>query len=99
MHRRASAVEVSWRPAVPPLKLGRVLPIALLCLLPIHAAYAYVDPNSAGLLYQILFPVLVAIASALTAMRRSLARLWRRLFRRGSADHSEPASAQTDQAS
>ena len=69
------------------------MPIVLLSVIPLQAAYAYVDPNSAGLLYQILFPMLVAIASVATALRRSLARLWRRLIRR-----AEPARAESDPA-
>jgi hypothetical protein len=48
-------------------------------IVPLRPAWAYVDPNSAGLLYQILFPVLVAIASMLTFLRRAVARLWRRV--------------------
>jgi hypothetical protein len=46
---------------------------------PIQAAHAYVDPNSAGPLFQFLFPLFIAIASALTAFRRMLGRLWCRL--------------------
>jgi hypothetical protein len=52
---------------------------AVWSLAPLHAAHAYVDPNSAGMLYQILFPILVAIASMFTVLRRSIARLWNRV--------------------
>jgi hypothetical protein len=53
--------------------------VALAILGPIRPAHAYVDPNSAGPLFQFLFPLFIAIASALTAFRRMLGRLWGRL--------------------
>ncbi len=53
--------------------------LALLLLVPLRPAHAYVDPNSLGPLYQFLFPLFIAIASALTALRRQLARLWNRV--------------------
>jgi hypothetical protein len=51
---------------------------ALVAFGPIQA-HAYVDPNSAGPLFQFLFPMFIAIASGLTAFRRMLGRLWCRL--------------------
>jgi len=54
--------------------------VGLLALLPWQACYAYIDPSAAGPVYQILLPLLVAIASGLAAFRRSLKRLWRRLL-------------------
>jgi hypothetical protein len=59
--------------------------IALAAIAPIQSAYAYVDPNSAGPLYQLLFPLLVALASAFAALRRYIAQLWNRLVRRCTA--------------
>jgi hypothetical protein len=53
--------------------------VAVLLLAPLRPAHAYVDPNSVGPLYQFLFPLFIAIASALTALRRQLARLWNRV--------------------
>ena len=53
--------------------------VAVLLLAPLRPAHAYVDPNSVGPLYQFLFPLFIAIASALTALRRQLARLWSRV--------------------
>ncbi|MGH8144452.1 MAG: hypothetical protein ACREU2_18305 [Steroidobacteraceae bacterium] len=50
-----------------------------LSVVPLQAAYAYIDPNSAGALYQFLFPLLIAAASALAALRRHIARLCSRL--------------------
>ncbi|HTW73919.1 MAG TPA: hypothetical protein VMD56_03235 [Steroidobacteraceae bacterium] len=52
---------------------------ALVALLPSRPAHAYIDPNSAGQIYQFLFPVLIAAASAIAALRRYIARLWYRL--------------------
>ncbi len=58
----------------------RVLALAaLIACVPLKAAFAYVDPNSAGSLYQILFPLLIAIGSAFAALRRVIARAWSRL--------------------
>ena len=48
-------------------------------------AYAYIDPNAAGLISQILTPLLVAAAAAFTFFRKQLASLFSgisRLFRR-----------------
>ena len=53
---------------------------ALLAMLPWQACYAYIDPSAAGPIYQILLPLLVAIASGLAAFRRSLKRAWRRVL-------------------
>lgn len=52
---------------------------ALVGLAPWRSAHAYVDPNSAGQLYQFLFPFLIAAASTLAALRRYIARWWSRL--------------------
>lgn len=54
--------------------LGMVTVIALLACMPLKAAYAYIDPNSAGALYQFLFPLLVAIGSAFAFLRRTIVR-------------------------
>jgi hypothetical protein len=53
--------------------------LMLTAIAPINAAHAYVDPNSAGPLFQFLFPLLVAIASFLAACRRVIRQYWRRL--------------------
>lgn len=47
---------------------------ALLAGVPLRPAYAYVDPNSAGALYQFLFPLLIAIGSAFAFLRRVITR-------------------------
>ena len=52
---------------------------ALLACAPLESAFAYVDPNSAGWLYQLIFPLLIAIGTAFAALRRVIARAWSRL--------------------
>jgi hypothetical protein len=54
--------------------LCTVAVIALLACMPLKAAYAYIDPNSAGALYQFLFPLLIAIGSAFAFLRRTIVR-------------------------
>jgi hypothetical protein len=56
------------------LKIPASLVACAICLL-IFAlpAQAYVDPNAAGLISQILTPLLVAVAASLTFLRR---RVW-----------------------
>ena len=55
----------------------------LISIMLAEPAYAYIDPNMGGLLFQILAPILLAIAAAwsllktkLTAFIRWLGRLW-----------------------
>jgi hypothetical protein len=62
-----------------PTRSGLVMLLALLLLASLRPAHAYVDPNSVGPLYQFLFPLFIAIASAFAALRRQLARLWNRV--------------------
>ena len=45
-------------------------------------AQAYIDPNSAGLLYQIFFPIIVAVTLAWRWVKESLKALWSKLLRR-----------------
>jgi hypothetical protein len=52
---------------------------ALLSCVPLRRAFAYVDPNSAGALYQLLFPLLIAIGAAFAAIRRIIARACSRI--------------------
>ena len=56
-----------------------LLLFAAIAAAPWRSAHAYIDPNTAGPIYQFLFPFLIAVASALTALRRYIARLWHRL--------------------
>lgn len=64
----------------------------LITLAPLHVAQAYVDPNSAGPLYQLLFPLLVAIGAAMAAGKRALRRLWNRVAARIRATRIPPAA-------
>jgi len=54
----------------------------LLAWAPLQSAFAYVDPNSAGWLYQLIFPLLIAIGSAFAALRRVIADAWSRFATR-----------------
>jgi hypothetical protein len=45
-------------------------------------AYAYLDPNAGGLLYQLLFPVLIAIAGAWAVLRHKIAQFFATLAKR-----------------
>ncbi|MES2353781.1 MAG: hypothetical protein V4568_05115 [Pseudomonadota bacterium] len=58
------------------------LAFVAICLLPLDC-YAYIDPNAGGFLFQLLFPVLVAIGGVWTVFRQRIIALWNRLFRRG----------------
>jgi len=51
-----------------------------LSVIPLQSAQAYIDPNSAGALYQFLFPLLIAAAGMFAALRRHIARLCSRLI-------------------
>jgi hypothetical protein len=59
--------------------LGLLLWAAVLAVAPVRPAHAYIDPNSAGPLYQLLFPLLIAVGSAITMARRAIARAWNRV--------------------
>ena len=64
---------------------GAVFCAAVLLLLTVPAQ-AYIDPNAAGLLSQIITPLLVAAAAGLTFFRKRLGDLFAglsRRFRRG----------------
>jgi hypothetical protein len=59
--------------------VGLLLATTLLAMAPLRPAHAYVDPNSAGPLYQFLFPLLIAIGSVFAMLRRVIMQAWRRL--------------------
>lgn len=59
--------------------IGMAAVIAVLACLPLRSAYAYIDPNSAGALYQFLFPLIIAIGSAFAFLRRTIVRACSRL--------------------
>jgi hypothetical protein len=59
--------------------VGLLLWVTLLAIAPVRPAHAYIDPNSAGPLYQLLFPLLIAVGSAIAMLRRAIARAWNRV--------------------
>jgi amino acid permease len=69
------------------MKHRRRLPIGvvvfvLLFLCIATPAYAYIDPNAAGLISQILTPVIVAVGAGLTFFRKQLGALYSTVVRR-----------------
>jgi hypothetical protein len=75
---------------------GTVTWAILLALAPVTAAHAYVDPNAAGPLFQLLFPMIVAITSVLAGWRRTLVQAWKRLL--GSSPAQVDTVAETETA-
>lgn len=71
-------------------KVPALVVIGLCAALP-APAWAYVDPNAGGLLYQILFPLLVAIGAAWAGLRHRIGYWWSRL--RGRKPEAEAAQA------
>jgi len=53
---------------------GTVAVVAVLLLLAPVPAWAYMDPTSSGLLYQILMPLYALIVVGLTVLRKTIAR-------------------------
>jgi hypothetical protein len=65
----------------------------LIAIEPVKSAFAYVDPNSVGPLYQFLFPLLIAIASGFAVLKRKIVQLWNLLPGvRKSGVEDDPAS-------
>ena len=64
----------------------RRLPAAIFCVAAIVLlalpAYAYIDPNAAGLLSQIITPLLVAAAAGFTFFRKQVGNLFSGISRR-----------------
>ena len=60
------------------IHFGQLLALAALIIAYAPASNAYVDPNSAGLLYQIAFPLLVLATTAWRQIRNavSMAAAW-----------------------
>lgn len=55
-------------------------------------AFAYIDPNTGGMILQMLAPIIAAIAGAWLFAKDYIRRLWGRIFRR----RSTPVSEDTD---
>ena len=69
------------------MKSCRKVPLALvlccLCLVFITTpAYAYIDPNAAGLVSQIITPLLIAAAAAATFLRKQIGDFFSAISRR-----------------
>ncbi len=59
------------------------LVVAVMCLVCIATpAYAYIDPNAAGLFSQIITPLLIAAAAAVTFLRKQIGDVFSALSRR-----------------
>jgi hypothetical protein len=64
------------------LPLTSVILIALGALTVASEARAYVDPNSAGLLYQIFFPIVVAVGLGWRWIKETARQLWSKITRK-----------------
>jgi hypothetical protein len=56
--------------------------LAVSALLAARDAHAYVDPNSAGLLYQIFFPIVLALTLAWRWIKETCRQLWFKVTRK-----------------
>lgn len=64
-------------------KFLTVVVLCALCLLFVTTpAYAYVDPNAAGLISQIITPLLIAAAAGVTFLRKQIGAAFSALSRR-----------------
>jgi len=59
-----------------------ILLVLLLAVFMAQDARAYIDPNSAGVLYQIFFPVIVAVTLAWRWIKEIAKQVWVKLTRR-----------------
>jgi hypothetical protein len=58
----------------------RLLAIGLFALVCSSPAFAYIDPNAGGMLFQLLAPVFAAVVGAWLFLRRWIADLARRIW-------------------
>jgi hypothetical protein len=61
---------------------ARLFVIAVLSMALCGPAHAYIDPNAGGMLFQLLAPVFAAVVGAWLFLRRWIADLARRMWRR-----------------
>jgi hypothetical protein len=61
-----------------PIKITFILLVGLTAAMPAHA---YIDPNSGGLIFQLLTPILALLATAVAFARRQIAYGWASLRR------------------
>jgi len=71
----------------PRSSIALVVAVSCFVLLAVPA-YGYADPNTVGLVYQILTPLLLTVGACVTFLRRTLAAIFSRFWRRvrGQAD-------------
>lgn len=72
---------------MPRSSFGRCATLALVCLTVCSPAFAYIDPNAGGLLFQLLAPLLAAVVGGWLFLRRWITyhvrRLWLKMLGRG----------------
>lgn len=56
--------------------------LGIVLLLAPSAAFAYIDPNAPGLIYQLLFPIIVSITMAWRRIKDMVSWLWLRMWRK-----------------
>jgi hypothetical protein len=59
-----------------------LLHTVLLAIFMVKDAHAYIDPNSAGLLYQIFFPVILAVSLTWRWIKEMFKQLWGKVTRK-----------------
>lgn len=85
---------MNWPKPLPPMSLRtklralatggtpvRWLIVCCALLTPLDC-HAYIDPNAGGWLFQLLYPLLVALGAAWLALRQRIGRWWSRLLHR-----------------
>jgi len=59
--------------------LIKIVGASVLVLVP-SSAFAYIDPNAGGILFQILAPLFLLVIAFWTALKRKLGALWARVI-------------------
>jgi hypothetical protein len=63
-------------------KAVRIRALGFVAVLGPATAFAYLDPNAPGLLYQMLFPLVVALTIAWRWIKDTVSWLWLRIWRK-----------------
>jgi len=71
----SSALGERWRSR----RVLRVIPLVCASVTVTAPAFAYIDPNAGGLLYQILAPLLIMLATGYAFLKSRIADIYRRL--------------------
>ncbi len=48
----------------------------------ISESHAYMDPNTGGILFQLFFPILIAIFGSVSIFQKNVVNFWKRLIRK-----------------